>query len=67
LKKLSELTVLYRQQIVSKAAISDEQFDIKNRYVGKVVAKEQLADMTNDFMGDQINSCLAMMVNTVIF
>lgn len=48
-------------------AISDENFDVKNRYVGKVVAKEQLSDMTDELMGDQVNSCMTMMLNTVMF
>eukprot|EP00806_Schmidingerella_arcuata_P006889 Macronucleus_729.p1 GENE.Macronucleus_729~~Macronucleus_729.p1 ORF type:complete len:325 (+),score=65.28 Macronucleus_729:127-975(+) len=67
LKKLSKMAKLYKQQIVSQAAISDEQFDVKNRYVGKVVAKRELASITEELMADQINSKLTMMLNTVIF
>ena len=52
---------------MSQAAISDEQFDVKNRYVGKVVAKRELASITEELMADQINSKLTMMLNTVIF
>ena len=52
LKKLADMTKLYKQQIVTQIAISDDNFDVKNRYVGKVVAKKELAQVTEELMAD---------------
>ena len=46
------MTKLYKQQIVTQIAISDDNFDVKNRYVGKVVAKKELAQVTEELMAD---------------
>lgn len=46
---------------------SDDSFENKSKYVGKVDAKEQLKEMTEDLMSSQVHSSLSMMVNTVIF
>jgi len=40
LKKLADLSKLYKQQIVSDRPVSDEAFEIKSKYIGKVDAKE---------------------------
>ena len=52
LKNLADLSKLYRQQIVTDRPISDERYEVKRLYVGKVDAKEQLAEVTEDLMGD---------------
>jgi len=40
LKKLADLSKLYKQQIVSGAVVSDQSFEIKRQYIGKIDAKE---------------------------
>ena len=50
------MTKLYKQQIITRAPISDDNRDIRNAYVGKVVAKVELASITEELMTDQINS-----------
>ena len=67
LKKLADLAKLYKQQIVSDRAVSDDKFEIKSKYIGKVDAKDTLKETTEEIMGDQIASCLTLMVNTVAF
>lgn len=67
LKRLADLTKLYKQQIVSDRAVSDEQFEIKSQYIGKVNAKEQLLETSEDLMSNQVSNCLSLMLNTVIF
>ena len=48
-------------------AVSDQAFEIKSKYIGKVEAKVHLAETTEELMKDQVASCLTMMLNTVIF
>ena len=52
LKKLSSLTKLYKQQIVSDRAVSDDQFDIKSKYIGKLDAKDALRETSEELMSD---------------
>ena len=47
--------------------MSDDKFEIKSKYIGKVDAKDTLKETTEEIMGDQIASCLTLMVNTVAF
>ena len=52
LKKLASLTKLYKQQIVSDRAVSDDQFDIKSKYIGKLDAKDALRETSEELMSD---------------
>lgn len=52
LKKLASLTKLYKQQIVTHSAVSDDQFDIKSKYIGKLDAKDALKETTEELMSD---------------
>ena len=42
MKKLADLSKLYKQQIVSDRPVSDDAFEIKSKYIGKVHAREEL-------------------------
>ena len=52
LKRLSDLSKLYKQQIVTDRTISDEKFEVKSQYIGKVNAKEQLLEVSEALMSD---------------
>ena len=67
MKRLADLSKLYKQQIITDRAISDEAFEVKSKYIGKVVAKETLLEVAEDTMKETTVKCLSLMLHTVAF
>ena len=67
MKRLVNLSKLYKEQIVADQAVSDDAFAIRSKRIGKVDAKEQLEETAELLMQEQSMSCLTLMLNSVIF
>ena len=64
---MQELSRIYNTQIIKDTVISDDAPKVKNALVGKLDAKLELKELTEEVAIHQVTGCLAMMLNTVVF